>query len=491
VNGAILIAPVAVPLLSAGLLIAAPHRRRVHQAVALTASAAIGVAGAVLLLDTMDGRVPTVDVGGWPPGFAIVLAADTFSALMLCVTAVLVFAGLAVAAGTGDDDSRHFAPLVLVMSAGVGGALVTADLFNLFVFIEVMLAPSYALLIMTGGRDRVVASKVYVTVNLLASTSLLAGIALLYGVTGTVNLGQLAGSAAGGGAGLAAGVVLLALATKAAVVPLHGWLPRSYPQAPPAVAVLFSGLLTKVGTYAIIRIYAVLLDGTPRLRWVVMIAALLTMVVGVLGALGEKSMRGVLSFDMVSQVGYVLLGLALFTAGGLGAAIFFMLQYVLVKAALFGCAAAVEVANGTGELERLGGLARREPLLAAVFMLSALSLAGVPPLSGFVAKLSIVTAAVANGESAAAVIAVVVSLLTLLVMIRIWNTAFWGEPLRRRGSPDAPRPQKARGSIVLPALALALPSIVLGIGAQPLLAAADSAASGLLDLSAYVEAVTR
>src|SRR5690606_10798254 len=220
--------------------------------------------------------------------FAIVFAADTFSALMLCVTSVLVLAGLAIAAGTGDDTNRFYAPLVLVMTAGVCGALLTADLLNLFAFIEVMLAPSYALLTMTGGGRRVAASTVYVPVSLLASTILLAGIALVYGVTGTVNLGELAGSAGSGGAALAAGVVLLALAVKAAVVPLHGWLFCSYPHALPAVAVLFSGLLTKVGIYGIIRIYTVLLDGTPRFRWIIMVAALLTMVVGVLGALGER-----------------------------------------------------------------------------------------------------------------------------------------------------------------------------------------------------------
>jgi multicomponent Na+:H+ antiporter subunit D len=546
VIGALLIAPVAVPLLAAGLLVAVPPRRRLHRAVAIAASATAGVTGVVLLPSTLDGQVPSLAVGGWPPGFAIVLAADTLSALMLCVTSVLVIAGLAIAAGTGDDTNRFYAPLVLVLAAGVGGALLTADLFNLFVFVEVMLAPSYALLTMTGGRDRVAASTVYMTVNLLASTTLLAGIALLYGVTGTVNLGELAGAATSGGAALAAGVVLLALAVKAAVAPLHGWLPRSYPHAPPAVAVLFAGLLTKIGIYGIIRIYSVLLDGTPRFRGIVMVAALLTMVVGVLGALGERSVRGVLSFDMVSQVGYILVGLALFTAGGLAAAIFFMVQYVLVKASLFGCAAAIEVAGGTGRLDRLGGLARREPLLAAAFMLGALSLAGVPPLSGFVAKLGIVTAAVGEGDYLAGAVAVGVSLATLLVMLRIWSIAFWGEPPRHRvhakgiqasdvpasdahghdvhgrgarasdvpvrnahasgiraasiptkGTPTADgsaqelRPTRARGPVVGPAFALALPSLILGLGAQPLLAAADSAAAGLLDLSAYIEAITR
>jgi multicomponent Na+:H+ antiporter subunit D len=267
--------------------------------------------------------------------------------------------------------------------------------------------------------------------------------------------------------------------------------PPAYPQAPAAVAVLFSGLLTKVGAYAIIRIYAVVLDGTPGLRPILMAAALLTLLVGVLGALGEKTMRGILSFDMVSQIGYALLGLALFTESGLAAAIFFLLQYALVKAALFACAAAVEVAHGTGYLTQLGGVARREPMLATAFMLSALSLAGVPPLSGFVAKLALVTAAVAERDYVATAVAVTVSLLTLLAMLKIWGAVFWSEPLQHRGRSDAPEPRKARPAIVVPALALAAPSIVLGLGAQPVLAAVDAAANGLLDQSAYVQAVTQ
>jgi multicomponent Na+:H+ antiporter subunit D len=482
--------PVAVPLLAAGLLIAAPHRRWLHRASAVAATVVVVMVSVVLIVDTMDNHVPTLNVGGWPAGFAIVFAADTFSALMLCVSSVLVLLGLAIAAGTGDDDSRFFKPLVLVMSTGVYGALLTADLFNLFVFIEVMLAPSYALLTMAGGRERIAASKIYVTVNLLASTIFLAGVALLYAVAGTVNLGELDGSATSTAAALAAVVVLLALTTKAAVVPFHGWLPRSYPHAPPSVTVLFSGLLTKVGVYAIIRTYAVLFDGTPRFRWVIMVAALLTMVVGVLGAVGETSVRGILSFHMVSQIGYIMLGLGLFTATGLAAAIFFMLQYVLVKAALFGCTAAVEMARGTGQLAKLGGLARQDPLLAATFMLAALSLAGVPPLSGFVAKLSLVTAAAAVGDYPAVAIAVAVSLLTLLSMLKIWSSAFWGEPAEHPATPQNGRANK-REALVLPAFALALPSLLLGVGAQPLLAAADSAAAGLLNPSAYVQAVSR
>jgi multicomponent Na+:H+ antiporter subunit D len=492
-SGPALILPVAVPLLAAGALVAYPGDRRTHRLTASAVSAGVLLLSAVLLAGSLDGTVRHLSVGGWPPGFAIVFAADALSALMLCVSAALVLAGLAFAAGTGDDASPRFAPLVMVLSAGVYGAFLTADLFNLFVFVEVMLVPSYALLTMSGGRARTAAGRIYLTFSLLASTLLLAGVGLVYGVTGTVNLGELAGAARQStAAALACGAVLIALAAKAAVVPLHGWLPRTYPEAPPAVTVLFSGLLTKVGVYGIIRIYAVVHDGTG-LRWPIMAAALLTMVVGVLGAVGEQGMRGILTFHMVSQIGYILLGLALFTRAGLTAAVFYLVQYVLVKAALLMCAGAVETAYGTDRLDRVGSLARREPPLAAAFLVSALSLAGLPPLSGFVAKLGLIRAAAAEADHLAVGIAVGVSFLTLVSMVKIWAGAFWGgeDPPREESALRLLTRTTVRPALAVPALVLTVPSVVFGIAAQPLLTAAAEAAGGLLDASAYAGAVTR
>jgi Formate hydrogenlyase subunit 3/Multisubunit Na+/H+ antiporter, MnhD subunit len=380
------------------------------------------------------------------------------------------------------------------------------------VFVEVMLVPSYVLLTMGGGRRRLTAGRLYVTVNLLASTVFLAGVGLLYGVTGTVDLGRLAGVAVGSPAAAVAGaVILLAMAVKASVVPLHSWLPGTYSAAGPAVTVLFSGLLTKVGVYALVRIYAVVFDGDRRYLWLVMGAALLTMVVGVLGAVGEKAVRPVLTFHMVSQIGYMLLGLALFTEAGLAATVFFLVQYVLVKAALLMVAGAVEVGYGTGELARLGGLMRHEPVLAVAFAVSALALVGIPPLSGFVAKLGLATAAVAEQQYVPAAVVVGVSLLTLTSMLKVWNAVFWqSAPESDRADegphdPDsaAPGPHGDGGhtaatgvrtglqpALTAPALLLGGLSVVLGLWAEPLLAVAAAAADGLVDTGAYVDAVT-
>ena len=516
-SGGLVVLPVVAPLTAAGLLVLLGSRRAgtspvLRRVVGVGVSTGVLVVAAVLLTAAMDGQRPVLRLGGWPSGIAITLVADVFSALMVTVTALLVVASLAFAAATGEDQDPSFTPLALVLSTGVYGALLTADLFNLFVFVEVMLVPSYVLLTAGGGTRRLAAGRLYVTVNLLASTVFLGGVGLLYGVTGTVNLGELAGAAAAGpAAALAGAVVLLAMAVKSAVVPLHSWLPGTYSATGPAVTVLFSGLLTKVGVYALIRIYAVVYDGDRRYLWLLMAAALLTMVVGVLGAVGEKAVRPVLTFHMVSQIGYMLLGLALFTGAGLAAAVFFLVQYVLVKAALLMVAGAVEVGYGTGELARLGGLMRREPALAVAFAVSALALVGIPPLSGFVAKLGLATAAVAERQHLAAAVVVGVSLLTLTSMLKVWNAVFWqpapdGDradegPHDADSRPPSPHDDAGRSAatgvrtrlrpaLTAPALMLAGLSVVLGLWAEPLLAVAAAAADGLVDTGEYVAAVT-
>lgn len=485
--------PVAAPLLAAGVLLAAPDRTWLRRTVGVGTHLGIAALGAVLLARTMSGDVLSQAVGAWPGGVSIVLAADPLSALLVLVTGGLVAVSLAYASAAGDDRNRLFTPLVLAMTAGVYGAYLTADLFNLFVFVEVMLAPSYALLVLAGGRKRVAAGRIYLTVSLLASTIFLAGVGLVYGVTGTVNLGQLAGAAGRSPAVAVAGaVVLVAMAVKAGVVPLHTWLPRVYPHATPAVAALFSGLLTKVGVYAIFRIYAVVYEGDPTYQWLLIALAVLTMAVGALGAVGENTFRAILVFGMVSHIGYMIVGPALFTELAMTAAIFYFVHHVLVKAGLLMCAGAVEITYGTGNLDRLGGLVSRAPYLAVVFFVGGASLAGVPPLSGFIAKLTVIRAAVDQQQWVTAAVAALAGLVTLTAMVKIWNNAFWGHD--GAGGWDDLGGQLAtvtrvRPALVTPAMVLVSFSLIFGLGAYPLLTAAQAAAAGLLDPSAYVSAV--
>ncbi len=504
-NDVILPLLVAVPLACAGLTAMAPARARWTLGVAGAALLAQVVVAALLLVQTHDGTVLAHGVGGWPAGIAIPFVADQFSSLMLLVTGVLIVLSAWFAVASGPGREPLFAPLLLVVTAGVNGALLTADVFNLFVFIEVMLLPSYGLLVLAGRRrgtlESVRGSRLYVAFNLFVSTLFLTGVAFVYGTAGTVNLAELAGRAAESPSVAAAtGICLVALSMKAAVFPAHGWLAQAYPTTTPAMTALFSALHTKVAVYAIYRIYAVVFDGDERYLWIGLIAFTATMLVGVLAAAGEQTMRSVLVLNMVSGIGYVLVGVALFTGAALSAGLFYLVHHMIAKSSLFLSTGAVEVRHGTSRLAAIGGVARREPLLAAAFMMAALSLAGLPPFSGFAGKVAVIVAAVDADQLLVAGIAIAVSLVTLLSVLRIWNAVFVSsraEDAPDTGSgadagPDADAPPSRIGfALAGPGLVLAVATLVLGVGAQGLFALTDVAAANLLDTTDYVQAVLR
>ena len=345
----------AVPLLVVGVLIVLRNHAPLRHALTLGTLGAM-LAGAVLLvIATSGGEAYAHRLALWPNGISIPFVVDTFSALVLTVACLLMVVCMQFAIVTREARGHFFSPFVLVLAAGVSGALLSADLFNLFVFIEVMLLPSYGLLIMMSNRSTINGGRLYVTVNLLASTLFLMGVGLIYAVTGTVNLAELAGAAAESTTvAIATGVALSAVAVKAAVFPVHGWLARTYTFTSPVVTALFSGLHTKVAVYAIYRIYAVIFDGDNTYLWIALLITSLTMVVGVFGAMGESTTRSVLVFHMVSQIGYILVGVGLFSLLGLTAAIFYLLHHMIVKASLFLSTGALEETYGTGEIDALG-----------------------------------------------------------------------------------------------------------------------------------------
>ncbi|MBB5833127.1 monovalent cation/H+ antiporter subunit D family protein [Brachybacterium aquaticum] len=489
---------VAIPILAAGITAFARARRPWTVVVLLLVQTAQLVAATLLVIETADGSVHAHQVGGWIPGIAIPFAVDAFSALMLTVAGGLILVCTLFALQVDAGRHRFYAPLVMVLQAGVVGTLLTADVFNMFVFIEVMLLPTYGLLVLAargrGTRASVVGSRLYVTFNLFVSTLFLAGVAMIYGTAGTVNLGELAGAASEDPlVAAAAGVSLFALSMKAAVVPVHGWLARAYPSTSPAITALISGLHTKVAIYAIYRLYAVIFEGDERFLWIGILLFSATMLIGVLGAVGEDRMRSILAFHMVSQIGYILLGVALFTPFGLTAGIAYLLHHMIVKASLFLSTGAIEERFGTDKLSELKGRIGKEPVLAVAFGAAAMSLAGLPPFSGFIAKFSLITSTFEAGQIAAAVVALLVSLITLQSMLKIFNGVFSptikGHPAPAEPSATAVLPGATPLALAAPALALAAVTLTLGLGAQGLLSLSEVAAAGLYDTSAYVEAV--
>ncbi len=400
-----------------------------QRAVALACSTAVTIASVVLLVHVDTTGPVTTSMGGWPEAISITFVADRLGALMLVIGNVMMLAVLvyAVAQRSSDERSPWYAPAYLALIAGVSGAFLAGDLFNLFVCFEILLMSSYVLLTLEGSDDQIRSGTTYVVLNVVESLVLVTAVALVFATTGTLSMAELPDRLAALPDGVALGLSLLLLVAfglKAAVFPLFSWLPDSYPAAPSPVSAVFAGLLTKVGVYAILRTQTQWFPDTNRTLLLVIAAA--TMVVGVLGAIAQSDIKRILSFHIVSQIGYMIAGIALGGVAAVAAVVFFVIHQVPAKTSLFLVDGVVEQEQGTSALDRLSGLARRSGALAALFLLPALSLAGIPPFSGFVAKLGIVTVGLDRGEWWIVGVALVVSILTLVSMMKIWTGAFWG-----------------------------------------------------------------
>lgn len=336
----------------------------------------------------------------------------------------------------------------------------------------------------------------YVTINLVSSALLLSAIAILYGFTGTLNMADLAGKLHHiGHSSLLLAVAMLFLAAfgvKSAVFPLFFWLPASYHTLPVAVSAIFSGLLTKVGVYAMIRAFTLLfVQDVAFTHTIILIIAGLTMLTGVLGAVAQHEVRRLLSFHIISQIGYLLMGLGLFTPFALAGTIFFLVHVSLAKAALFLVSGLANRVGGSYDLDELEGLYRNYPRLVLLFFIPALSLAGIPPLSGFFAKLALVQASLGLQQYVMAAIALVVSFLTLFSMTKIWMLAFWKPATEQSSSMSggACSGKKMGPVLVLSTGGLAALTALMGLASGPIFTVAMRAAEQLMDPHRYVEAV--
>ncbi len=440
--------PVLLPLLgAAGALLVGRHPRT-QRTLSLLVLTAVLVVSLLLLLQADEAGATAVSVGGWPVPLGIVLVVDRLSALMLVVASTVALGVLVFAVGQGSADGSEqtplsiFHPTFLVLIAGVSNAFLAGDLFNLYVGFEILLMASYVLLTLGGSAPRVRAGVTYVIVSLTSSLIFLAAIGLAYASTGTVTMAQLATRLAELPEGtqlLLQSMLLIAFGIKAAVFPLSAWLPDSYPTAPAPVTAVFAGLLTKVGVYAIIRTQTLLFP-SGALDDLLMWAGLATMVMGILGAVAQTDVRRLLSFTLVSHIGYMVFGIALGTAAGLAGAIFYVAHHIAIQTTLFLVAGLIERQGGSTAVDRLGGLAARSPLLAVLFFIPAMNLAGIPPFSGFIGKLGLLEAGVADGSPLALTLVaggVVTSLLTLLAVARVWTRAFWRPPTQEPAADTA------------------------------------------------------
>jgi len=483
--------PLAVPLLGAALSMVV-RRLWAQRAISFVALAiAVGSSIAVLVRVITTDEIVVSRLGGWPAAVAITLVGDRLAAVMLVIATSVLAVVLVFAIGQRavDERSPYYHPTYLVLSAGVAQAFLSGDLFNLFVAFELLLMASYVLLTLEGTDAQVRSGTTYVVLNIVESLVLLTAVGLVFAATGTVSMAELPARLADLPDGVRTGLnllLLVAFGIKAAVFPLFFWLPDSYPTAPSSVTAVFAGLLTKVGVYALIRTEMLLFPGgqSTLLLWI----ACLTMIVGVLGAISHSDMKRILSFHIVSQIGYMVLGIALGTQAAIAATVLFLVHQIPVKTSLFLVQGIVERETGASAFSDVGGMARRSGALAALFMLPALSLAGLPPFSGFIGKFALVRAGFDDDQYVVVGIALLGSLLTLVSMTKIWIGVFWGDvrPAVPEGRVGVLRHHRLMSSATVVVVG---GTLAIAAFAGPLYSFCVGAAAQLVDPSQYIEAV--
>jgi multicomponent Na+:H+ antiporter subunit D len=482
---------VLLPLLTAVALVPLTGNEGRQRLVSIGSGVLLLLLTGALIMATAGGDVMVTRNGSWAPTIGIVWVADTLAAIMLALTAITSLATLVYARNgmRGEAESRYFFLLHQFVLVGINGSFVTGDFFNLFVFFEIMLLASFVMVCLGARAEQLNQAFVYVLLNLVASAIFLGGVGAMYGTSGTVNMAETARRVAEGGLPpsfwAATALVLVVFAIKAALIPLFFWLPDAYPEAPIPVSAFFAGLLTKVGVYTLFRTVPLLTGSTPGgFHALLLFIAAATMLIGVLGALGRNSIREILSFHIISQVGYMIFGLAIYTPLAIAAGIFYVVHHIIVKTALFLAGGIAERVGGSGTLGAVRGMARTHPWVAVGFFIPAMALAGLPPFSGFWGKFFLIVAGFEVGAWAATTIAIVVGLLTLASMMKIWTATFWGDPEGQK----QPELGHSRGMLAA-TLTLASLSVVIGLLAAPLFAYSERAAADLLAGDAYVNAV--
>ena len=498
--------PVLLPMLAASISVVAWRSPLAQRVIGVGATGGLLAASIWLLVATWREGIITMEMSGFPAPFGIVLVSDLLSAMMVLMVGIMGFTVVLYSLATAGEDYERFGyyPLMHLLHAGVAGAFLTGDIFNLYVWFEVMLVASFALLILGGKRPQMEGAVKYVTINLVSSMILLTAIGLTYGLTGTLNMAHIAATFQEVDSPMVTVVAMMymvAFGIKAGSFPLFFWLPASYHTPPVAVSALFAGLLTKVGAYALFRVFTLIFTQDVGFTHNILLwAGAITMLTGVLGAAAQFEFRRILSIHIISQIGYMLMALGLLASPdipdevaqlAIAGGIFYIIHNIIVKTNLFLVSGVVYRLLGSYQLKELGGIYRAKPFLAFLFFVPALSLAGLPPLSGFFAKFAVIRAGLEAYQGVVVAFALVTGALTLYSMVKIWMYAFW-TPL------DDDHPRKHRLSepndsqmwvMYTPIILLLICTVVLGVYSEPFFELTLASAAELLDPSQYIEAV--
>lgn len=488
----IVILPIIIPLFTGLLLFFIRKLNRTQRWFAALGTLLTLVSTCVLIRTIHLEGIQVLHVGGWQAPFGIALVADMFAILLAAAASVVTLLCLLYAFSTAkpEEERTFLYAFVLFLLCGVNGSFITGDLFNLFVFFEVMLSASYVLLSFGGTRLQLRESIKYMLINIVSSTLFVVAVAYLYSVTGTLNMAHLADVIATAGQdGLITTISLLFLfvfALKAALF-IYYWLPGAYIVAPTAIAAIFAALLTKVGIYAIFRMFSIIFYHQPHITHTLIIwLAALTMVLGAFGAISQWDIRRILVYNVIVAVGFIVFGFGVFTETALLGSVYYLLQDMFAKALIFILGGIIIYIARTHQLRDISGLMHHHSVLGWLFFLSALILAGVPPLSGFVGKLLVIQAGLESEQYIVTGIGLLTSLLVLYSMIKIMIHGFWGDTDLSEDEAKSRRPSKA---VLIPGFVLAGICVAMGLFAEPLLQIIEQASHTLAHPSSYIQAV--
>lgn len=489
----LLLFPILLPFLFAIILLFFKEHVKVQRAVTFIGLIVSLIASVTLVMKVKSDGIQTLTLGGWPAPFGISMVSDMFSALLVTTTIlitliVVIYSFTAI----GEERERYFYyPAILFMITGINGAFTTGDIFNMFVFFEVLLMASYMLIVLGGEKRQLRESVKYILVNVFSSAIFVITIAMLYSVVGTLNMADIAAKITDiGQPGIItviAVMLLIVFGVKGAIFPLYFWLPGSYSAPPTPVLALFGALLTKVGIYAIMRTYTLFfIHDTGFTHGLLAALAILTIIAGCIGALAYFDVKQIIIYNIIIAIGVILYGASLMNEAGLTGSIFYLIHDMLIKGALFLLIGIIIYITGTSNLRKMGGLINTHASLAWMYLIAAFGLAGIPPLSGFVGKLLIIQGAFEAGHIFGALVLLLSSLVVLLSVIRIFIYAFWGTPV------DLPKTSKrSYQRMLIPVAALVMLSILYGVGSEWIYPYMTDASDVLLNPSHYIDMVIK
>lgn len=486
----ILVLPMVIPILTGIILVFLRRFIHIQRWMSVLAMVANIVISIIILNRIQVEGVLRLDFGGWEPPYGILFVADSFSLLLVLTTSIVTAICLIFAMHTigSKREKMFFYPFVNFLVAGVNGSFLTGDLFNLFVSFEIMLLASYVLITLGGTKFQLKESLKYIAINVLSSWFFLVGIAYLYGTLGTLNLADLSMKISEVGQTPLLTVIsiifLLVFSLKSGLL-LYQWLPGSYSAPPPAIAALFGALLTKVGIYAMFRMFTLLFYHEPTITHsLIGVMAGLTLIGGSIGAIAHNDIRKIVSYNVVIAVGFILVGLAISTTASIEGSIYYLIHDMIVKALLFLLAGTLIMLTRTNKLDEMSGLIRNYPALGWLFFITMLSLAGIPPFSGFIGKVLIGQGAIESGSYLLLALSFISSIFVLYSLLRVFMNAFWGETMISEED-EIP----LRKGLLIPCMLLAVATFALGIGSEGISAYVIDAAHTLMNPSIYIDAV--